>query len=58
MVYAYEKHVTIGMNLLDCMSDEEDRKKAKVNFDRALSGGFHSAGLFALPYFNGVVEAR
>ena len=42
MTHAYRKHVKIGMNLLDCITDKNDREKSKVNFDRALSGESHS----------------
>ena len=30
--------IQIGMNMIDLISNEEDRKKAKFNFDRALGG--------------------
>ncbi|MFZ4546895.1 MAG: PAS domain S-box protein, partial [Bacteroidales bacterium] len=29
-----------GMNMLDCISDPEDKKKAKANFDRVLKGDY------------------
>ncbi len=32
--------IQIGMNMLDVMSDPEDRQKAKTNFDRALQGEY------------------
>ncbi len=41
MVSAYNKNIEIGMNLLDCISNEEDRKKSKINFDHAFSGKNH-----------------
>ena len=41
MLSAYKKDVKIGMNILDCISDEDDRAKAKINFDRALAGENH-----------------
>ncbi len=42
MVGAYGKHVKIGMNILDCITDEGDRNNAKVSYDRALGGDGHS----------------
>ncbi len=42
MVSAYDKRVKPGMNMLDCMTNAEDREKAKINFDRALIGESHS----------------
>jgi len=42
MKYSYGKDVEIGMNILDCISSEEDRLKAKNNYDRALKGEAHS----------------
>jgi PAS domain S-box-containing protein len=41
MVSAYGKNVKLGMNLLECISNEDDRKKAKINYDRALKGESH-----------------
>ncbi len=41
MVSAYKKNIEIGMNLLDCISNEEDRKKSKISFDHALEGKNH-----------------
>jgi PAS domain S-box-containing protein len=41
MVSAYKKNIEIGMNLLDCIPSEEDRKKSKANFDYALAGNYH-----------------
>lgn len=41
MVYAYGKDVKIGMNLLDCITNEEDKIKAKINYDKALNGESH-----------------
>jgi PAS domain S-box-containing protein len=38
---AYGKKIKIGMNLFDSFSNENDRKKSKINFDRALSGEKH-----------------
>lgn len=32
--------IQIGMNILDIISDADDRKKAKINFDRALKGEY------------------
>ena len=34
---AYNQDVEIGMNLLDCITDGEDRKKAKTHFESAVS---------------------
>lgn len=42
MKYAYGKQICIGMNVLDCISDEKDRITAKENYDRALSGESHT----------------
>jgi PAS domain S-box-containing protein len=33
--------IQIGMNMLDLITNPEDRKKAKNNFDRALNGDFY-----------------
>lgn len=30
--------IAVGMNMLDCIAREDDRRKAKQNFDRALAG--------------------
>jgi PAS domain S-box-containing protein len=38
MKYAYNMDVKEGMNILDCIPSEDDRKLAKENYDRALSG--------------------
>ena len=32
--------IQIGMNILDIITDADDRKKAKINFDRALRGEY------------------
>lgn len=42
MKYAYDKEIKIGMNILECISNQEDRVKAKQNYDRALKGESHS----------------
>lgn len=42
MKYAYNKDVSIGMNLLDAITSEPDRIKAKVNYDLALKGVSHT----------------
>jgi PAS domain S-box-containing protein len=42
MKFAYNEDVKIGMNILDCISSDEDRKKLKDNVDRALRGESHS----------------
>jgi PAS domain S-box-containing protein len=39
---AYGKDVRIGMNILECITSEDDRQKAKRNYDRALAGESHS----------------
>lgn len=39
--YAYDKEIRIGMNILDCISDD-DRIVTKENFDRALKGESHT----------------
>jgi PAS domain S-box-containing protein len=41
MKQAYGKDVKNGMNLLDCITNDDDRRKAKVNYDRALAGESH-----------------
>jgi PAS domain S-box-containing protein len=42
MKYAYGKDVAIGMNVLECIIIEDDRHKAKKNYDRAMAGESHS----------------
>jgi PAS domain S-box-containing protein len=42
MKYAYKKDVETGMNILDYITEENDRKLAKANYDRALRGESHS----------------
>ena len=39
--HAYGKHVGIGTNLLDCFTNDDDRRRAKINFDRAMAGESH-----------------
>ncbi len=39
---AYGQDVRIGMDLLECITNEEDRRKARLNYDRALAGEAHS----------------
>lgn len=41
MKYAYNKDVSIGMNILDCITSETDRNDAKNNFDITFSGKSH-----------------
>jgi two-component system cell cycle sensor histidine kinase/response regulator CckA len=41
MLHAYGKNVGIGMNLLDCIANDDDRRKAKINYDRAMAGESH-----------------
>ncbi|HAN76270.1 MAG TPA: hypothetical protein DCQ31_00110, partial [Bacteroidales bacterium] len=42
MKYAYNKDISIGMNLLECMTDQNDIEKAKINYSKALQGISHS----------------
>ena len=42
MLGAYGKDIKIGMNLLDCISNEDDRLKSKINYERALNGESHT----------------
>jgi PAS domain S-box-containing protein len=42
MKFAYGKDIQIGMNVLDCITNEEDRVTAKKNYDRALAGESHT----------------
>ncbi len=42
MAAVYGKHVELGMNLLECITCDDDRLKAKINYDRALAGESHS----------------
>lgn len=39
---AYGKDVKIGMNLLDCITNNDDKRKAKINYDKALNGFSHA----------------
>ena len=39
---AYNMDVSLGMNILDCITSGADRKAAKDNYDRALNGETHS----------------
>ncbi|MFZ4616478.1 MAG: PAS domain S-box protein [Rectinemataceae bacterium] len=41
MKTAYGKEVALGMNILDCITSQEDRFNAKANYDRALRGESH-----------------
>jgi|GEM_PF-1009074 len=38
----YGKEVKLGMNLLDCITNEDDKIKAKNNYDRTLKGESHT----------------
>ncbi len=38
MKFAYDKEIKTGMNLLECITIEKEKKLLKDNFDRALSG--------------------
>jgi PAS domain S-box-containing protein len=42
MKHAYGKEIEVGMNILDCITSDEDRTIAKDNYDRALRGETHS----------------
>jgi diguanylate cyclase (GGDEF)-like protein/PAS domain S-box-containing protein/putative nucleotidyltransferase with HDIG domain len=42
MKYAYDKDVSLGMNLLESITSEPDRIKAKANYDLALKGVSHT----------------
>lgn len=42
MAAAYGKDVELGMNLLECITNDDDRTKSKMNYDRALAGESHS----------------
>ncbi len=42
MKYAYSMEIEVGMNILDCITNEKDRHAAKENYSRALSGESHS----------------
>lgn len=41
MLNAYGKEIQVGMNLLHCITDEDDRRKSKSNYDRAFKGESH-----------------
>lgn len=41
MLNTYGIDIKKGMNLLNCITNDDDRKKAKLNFDRALAGEGH-----------------
>jgi PAS domain S-box-containing protein len=38
MKHAYNKEIKIGMNILECITSENDRKSFQENYDRALKG--------------------
>ena len=42
MKFAYGKEIKVEMNILDCITSEEDRKVAKENYDFALKGESYS----------------
>ncbi len=42
MRYAYNKKIKIGMNILDCITDNDDRNAVFENYSRALNGESHS----------------
>jgi two-component system cell cycle sensor histidine kinase/response regulator CckA len=41
MVHGYGTHVGIGMNLLDCITNSDDRHRARTNYERAMAGESH-----------------
>jgi hypothetical protein len=42
MYIYYQSEVHVGSNLLDAITSEADREKAKKNYDKALNGISHS----------------
>lgn len=42
MKHAYGKEIEVGMNILDCITSEEDRVNAKNNYNRAFRGETHT----------------
>jgi len=42
MKYAYNTDIKIGMNILECITTDDDRIAAKENYDRALMGESHT----------------
>lgn len=42
MKFAYNADVNTGMNILDCITSDDDRKLAKKNYKRSLMGESHS----------------
>ena len=42
MKSAYNKDIKLGMNILECITSDEDRKADIENYDRALNGESHS----------------
>src|SRR5690606_17065854 len=42
MLHAYGTHIALGMNLLDQITSDDDREKAKHNYDLALAGTPHT----------------
>ncbi len=42
MKFGYKQDISLEMNILDCITSDEDRIAAKENFDRALRGESHS----------------
>lgn len=55
MRFAYGAEIDLGMNMLECMSNLDDRRVAKENCDRALGGESHTNirmfGDIALAYY-------
>jgi PAS domain S-box-containing protein len=42
MLQAYNTDVRLGMNILECITSDEDRQAVKENYDRAFRGESHS----------------
>jgi PAS domain S-box-containing protein len=42
MKTAYKKDIVTGMDILECITSDDDRQVAKENYDRALAGETHS----------------
>jgi len=47
MKHIYDVDIETGMSLLECMSNKDDREKAKRNIDRALGGEFFAEEAFS-----------
>jgi len=42
MNYAYNTEIEVGMNILDCITEESDREKSITNYSKAMFGEAHS----------------